>query len=159
MIYLTYDVKWHRNEIFIGKIFKNCIDDCNVHEMHIIQVFLMMILLGFEEKDEKYDLLIIIIIEFCEIVLLQHKIQHNLINYEIRIYNVHIVTHVSKLNSILFKRNVNYDLKVLKVNNNAQSLHNCNRIWVILKRKRKKVKKQYYMRATTATAEMTTTKR
>ena len=57
----------------------------------------MMILLGFEEKDKKYDLLIIII-QFCEILLLQHKIQHNLINYEIRIYCVHIVMHVTYQN-------------------------------------------------------------
>ena len=106
--------------------------------MHIIQVFVMMILLGFEEKDEKYDLLIVIV-EFCEIVLLQHKIQHNLINYEIRIYSVHIVTYVSKLNWIVFKENVNYDLKVLKVHNNVQLLHIITtEFGMILKTKRKK---------------------
>ena len=88
-----------------------------------------------KKKNEKYDLLIIIIIEFCEIVLLQHKIQHNLINYEITIYNVHIVTHVSKLNSILFKGNVNYDSKALKVNNNQLQQN----FGVILQRKRKKL--------------------
>ena len=92
MIHLTYDVKWHCNEIFIGKIFKIGINDGNVRQMHTIQELLVIILLGFEEKGEKHDLLMVII-KFCEIVLPQHKIQHHLMNYEIRICNVWSCTY------------------------------------------------------------------
>lgn len=93
----------------------------NVHRMHIIQTLLIMILLVFEEKGAKSDLLIILR-ESCEILLHQHKTQHNLIGYEI-IYTMHGFIHVPQLNLILFKGNVNYDLKVLTMNEMVRSLH------------------------------------
>ena len=58
----------------------------NVHQMHIIQILLMINLMVFEEKIEEYDLLIIIVLELFEIVLVEHKIQHHLMKYEIIIY-------------------------------------------------------------------------
>ena len=86
----------------------------NVHQMHIIQVLLIMVLMVFEERGGKYDL-IIILRELCGIVPLQHKIQHDLMKYEIVIYNVHVVMHVLQLNLILFEGNIEYDVKVLKM--------------------------------------------
>ena len=69
---------------------------------------------------------------------------------------MHVVMEVSKLNSILFKGNVNNDFKVLKVNNNVQLLHIITtEFWYGIKAKKKKSKKKT-MAATTATAETTT---
>ena len=46
----------------------------HVHQIYIIQVILMINLMVFEERGEEYDLLIIVVLELCVIVLLQHKI-------------------------------------------------------------------------------------
>ena len=110
----------------------------NVHQMHIIPVLLIMILMLFGKNDEKYDLLIMTSEEVCEIVL-QHKIQHaqHLSKYEIIIYNVHAVMHVMQLNLILFKGNVNYDLKILKLNKTVRLLHITIGGFLILKKEKK----------------------
>ena len=95
----------------------------NVHKIYIMQVLLMINLMVFEEKIEEYDLLIIVLIELFELVLQQHKIQHNLMKYEIIIYYVHVIMHVQQLNLVLFKRIIKYELKGLKVNKIVQSVH------------------------------------
>ena len=113
----------------------------NVHQIHIMQVLLIMILMVFEKKDEKYDLLMMILKEVCEIVLLQHKIQHNLEKYEIIIYIVYVVMHIMQLNLILFKGNVNYDLKLLKLNKTVRLLHiTIGEFWFDMKKKKRKRK-------------------
>ena len=71
-----------------------------VHEQHNIQVSLMINILT--EKGEKYDLFMVVIAKLFGIVLLQHKIQHNLMKYEITIYTVHVM-HVQQLNLIYIK--------------------------------------------------------
>ena len=46
----------------------------NVHQIHIIQVLLMINLMVFEKTGEEYDLSLMIVLELRGIVLLQHKI-------------------------------------------------------------------------------------
>ena len=75
----------------------------NVHQMHVIQVLLIMILMVFEQRGEKYNLLMILK-ELCGIVLRQHKIQHNVMKYVIIIYMAHVVMHVPQLDLILFEK-------------------------------------------------------
>ena len=105
----------------------------------------------FEEKGEKCDLLIIVLREICEVVLLQHKIQQNLMEYEIIIYNVPGVMHVPRLKLILFEGNVNYDLNILRMNNPVGLLHMvAGEVWFDSKKKKKKNKTM------TATATATT---
>ena len=117
-----------------------------MHQRHIIQVLLIMILMVFEEKGEKCDLLIIVLRELCKAALLQRKIQQNLMEYEIIIYNVHGVMHLPPLNLILFEGNVNYDLKILRMNKLVRLLHIiAGEVWFDFlgikgKRKRKKNK-------------------
>ena len=106
--------------------------------MHIVQLLLIMILIVFEEKDEKYDLLIILR-ELCGILLLQNKMQHDLMKYEIIIYNVHIFMHVPQLNLILFEGVIKYDLKVLKMNKIMQSLDIITgEFWFDIKKRKRK---------------------
>ena len=147
MIHLTYDVKWHWNEMF----FKNFLEMVlvliprhNVHQMYIFQVLLMIKLMVFEEQSEEYDLLIIKVLELFEIVLLEHKIQHNLMKYEIIIYYVHVIMHVQQLNLVLFKRIIKYELKGLKMNKTVQSLHiiTTELIFVILKKEKEKERRK-----------------
>ena len=76
----------------------------NVYQIHIKQVLLMIVLMVFEERGEEYDVLIIIL-KLCGIVLLQHRIQGNVMQYEIYIYYVHAVMHEQQLK---------YELKLLK---------------------------------------------
>ena len=61
------------NEMGMKCLLKNFFKN-HVHQIHIIQVILMINLMAFEERGEEYDLLIIVVLELCEIVLLQHKI-------------------------------------------------------------------------------------
>ena len=111
----------------------------NVHQMHIIRVLLIMTLIVFEEKGGKYDLLMIVLKELYEIVLLQHKTKQNLMKYEIIIYNVHVVMHLPRLNLILFEGNVDYDLKVLRMNNTVRLfIFTREFLFDIEKRKRKR---------------------
>ena len=98
-------------------------------------------LMVFEEKGDKYDLLIILI-ELCGIVLLQHKTQHDLMKYEIVIYTMYVLMHVPQLNLILFSGNVNYDLKVLTMNKIVRSLHVITlQFWFGIKNRKKNKKK------------------
>ena len=110
-----------------------------MYQMHIMQVLLMINLMVFEEKIEEYDLLIIIVMELFEIVLHQHKIQHNLMKYEIIIYNVPGVMHVPRLNLMLFEGNVNYDLKILRMNKPVRLLHMvAGEVWFDIKKEKEK---------------------
>ena len=96
MVHLTYimlnDIEMKCLLKFFLKVVFVLISQHNVHLMHIIQALLMINLMVFEERGEKYDLLILR--ELCGIVLLQHKIQHYLIKYEIIIYYVHVIMHM-----------------------------------------------------------------
>ena len=127
MIHLTYIMLNDIGMKCLLKIFLKMvlvlIPQHNVYQMHIKQILLMINLMVFEEKIEEYDLLIIIVLELFEIVVLVHRIQHNLMNYEIIIYYVHVIMHVQQLNLELFKRIINYELKMLKVGEIVQSLH------------------------------------
>ena len=78
-----------------SKIVLVLISQHNVHQAHIIQVLLIMILMVFEEKRAKCDLLILLR-KLFKIVLHQHETQHNLMKYEIVIYNysVHVFMHI-----------------------------------------------------------------
>ena len=156
MVHLTYITLNEIGMIFVKDFLKMVlvlIPQHNVHQMHVIQVLLMINLMVFEEKIEEYNLLIIVVLELFEIVPLQHKIQHNLMKYEIIIYYVHVTMHVRQLNSVLFKRIIKYELKLLKVNKIVQSLHMIQQNFeLILKRKKKKKKT---MAATTATETAT----
>ena len=59
--------------------------------------------------------------------------------YEIIIYTVHVVMHVLQLNLILFKANVNYDLKVLKMNKIVRALHVITlQFWFGIKKNKRK---------------------
>ena len=78
-----------------------------------------MILMVLAEKGERCDLLIILR-ELCEIVLLQ---QHNLMKYEINLYNVHFDMHEQQLKFDIIKRIIKYDLNVLKINKIVRLLH------------------------------------
>ena len=112
-----------------------------MHQPHIIPELLMMVLMVFEDKGEKYNLLVIMIaLELYEIVL-QHKLQYNLMKYEM-VYNVHAVMHVQQLNLMLIDGKINCDLKVLKMNKMMRLLHLITlQFWFdIRKRKRKKKK-------------------
>ena len=112
----------------------------NVHQVHIIQVLLIMILMVFEEKLEKCDLLVLLRVLF-KIVLHQQKTQHNLMKYQIVIYNytVHVFMHVPQLTLISFNVNVNYDLAVLKMNKNCVIIaHSYIKFWFDIKKRKQK---------------------
>ena len=109
----------------------------NVYQIHIKQVLLMIVLMVFEERGEEYDVLIIIL-KLCGIVLLQHRIQGNVMQYEIYIYYVHAVMHEQQLKFDIIKRIVKYELKVLKMNKIVQSLHIITtELWFDIKKRKK----------------------
>ena len=115
----------------------------NVRQVHIIEVLLMIKLMVLREKGEKYDLFMVVMINLFEIVLLQHKPQHNLIKYEIIIYKVYAAMHVHQLNLVLFEGNINYILKVSKEKKIVQSLHIITlEFWFDIKKRKKKEKKK-----------------
>ena len=63
---------------FLEMVLVLIIPQHNVHQIHIMQVLLIIMSMVFEKRDEKYDLLILLQ-ELSGIMLLQH----NLMKYEI----------------------------------------------------------------------------
>ena len=94
----------------------------NVQLKHIIQAVLMINLMVFKEKIEKYNLLMVVMVKLIEIVVVQQKEMHNLMKYE-RNHYVHVVMHTQQLILIILEGIVNYNLKVLKKNTVVQSMH------------------------------------
>ena len=102
---------------FFSKMVLVLIAQHNVHRQPIIQLLLMIGLMafsGFSHNSEKLNLLMVIMeFELSKIVLLQHKIVHNLIN-SIIVYYIQILNAIIQLNFIFFKRNINYNSKILQ---------------------------------------------
>ena len=115
-------LEWYVIKEFYEKIMNVLNIYYNVHLQHIIQVLLMVNLILFKEIIEKNDLMVIIMIELIEIVLQQHKIQHDLMENE-KIYCVHVVMHIQQLNLVVFKGIIMYNLKELKEKEMVQIMH------------------------------------
>ena len=94
----------------------------NVQLKHIIQPVLMINLMVFKEKIEKYNLLMVVMVKLVEIVVVQHKEMHNLMKYE-RDHYVHVVMHIQQLILIILEGIINYNLKVLTRNRIMPSMH------------------------------------
>ena len=73
-------------------------------------------------------------------MLVQHKIQDNVMKYEKNIYNMHVVTHEQQLQFDIIKRTIKYELKVLKMNTIVQSLHIATTNFGLIIKKEKKRK-------------------
>ena len=112
----------------LGMVLINTMSECASKAHYTIVI---------NEKIKKYNLLIVIELEWYEIVLQEHKMQHNWIKYKMIDY-VHDVMHKNQLNLLIFKVLINYDLKVLKENSIVQSMH---LIWFFDIEKKKKKKK------------------
>ena len=99
----------------------------------------------FKERIDKYNLLIVIMVELVTIVLVQNKKIHNLMKYGL-IHNVHHTMHIQQLNSILFEGIINYNLEALRGITIVQSMHvlatKFGLIYVDIQEKRKKEKRK-----------------
>ena len=97
-----------------------------VHQKHIIQLLLIMILMVFEEKDEKNDFFVIVMAKLFEVVLEKHKIYQNWMKCEIG-YNVHAIMHVQQVRLVIFEKIRNWCdylmLLILQENKMVQSIH------------------------------------